>query len=345
MPPKANLPRRGRGRPPARHRSGDPAHLGPAVRHRAHRAHAPGTAPALLRRRPGPPGADAARPAARGHAGRGGALRHAPRPRCRRRPITRRPPRPGQTRGPDRARRRPADGARDRARRQARTSTRPAGAVRGRRCCGCPVPDRGARGLGRAALALDSTAVRDLVAERVDRGRGRGRTWDDVVRPVLVAVAQRWEHSGAGVEIEHLLSECVTAVFGARARRRSRPPRTPGRCCSPACRASSTSLPLVVLAAALAEQRRPLPVAGRDLPVDARWPRPSAGPRRRRSCCGRSSADRRRRRARVACPSPAPASAPSSPGPAGSARELPPRVVRLGSLVGRAARDRQRGSV
>ena len=42
-------------------------------------------------------------------------------------------------------------------------------------------------------------------------------TWDDVTRPVLAAVAQRWADTGAGIEIEHLLSDCVTAVLNAAA--------------------------------------------------------------------------------------------------------------------------------
>ena len=99
-------------------------------------------------------------------------------------------------------------------------------------------------GLGRAALALDADAVRGLLAESI-AATGVQATWDDVTRPVLAAVAQRWADTGAGIEIEHLLSDCVTAVFSAvaataapaayraagTARRDGRrsPPATPGR--------------------------------------------------------------------------------------------------------------------
>jgi hypothetical protein len=71
-----------------------------------------------------------------------------------------------------------------------------------------------ARGLGRAALALDSTAVADLLTEAVN-GDGVETTWDEVVRPVLGAVGVRWADTATGVEVEHLLTACVSAVFGA----------------------------------------------------------------------------------------------------------------------------------
>src|SRR5690606_31039537 len=48
-----------------------------------------------------------------------------------------------------------------------------------------------ARGLARAALALDSVAVCDVLTESV-RGEGVETTWDEVVRPVLGAVGTRW---------------------------------------------------------------------------------------------------------------------------------------------------------
>lgn len=75
-----------------------------------------------------------------------------------------------------------------------------------------------ARGLARAALAMDPVAVGTLLEESIATD-GVIRTWDDVARPVLAAVGQRWATSGHGVEVEHLLSECLIAVFAARAAR------------------------------------------------------------------------------------------------------------------------------
>ena len=98
-----------------------------------------------------------------------------------------------------------------------------------------------ARGLGRAALALDADTARGLLADSI-AATGVQATWDDVARPVLAAVGQRWADTGAGIEIEHLLSDCVTAVFSAVA-----PPPYPrvprGRYCSPGWRAISTDYP------------------------------------------------------------------------------------------------------
>ena len=77
-----------------------------------------------------------------------------------------------------------------------------------------PGAGRRARALGRPALALDADTARGLLADSI-AATGVQATWDDVLRPVLAAVAQRWADTGAGIEIEHLLSDCVTAVFSA----------------------------------------------------------------------------------------------------------------------------------
>lgn len=130
-----------------------------------------------------------------------------------------------------------------------------------------PGAGRGARGLGRAALALDAGAVHALLAESI-AASGVVRTWDEVARPVLAAVAERWAYTGAGVEIEHLLSECVLSVFGARVTDGAptgdvRPVLLAGM------PGEHHTLPIVVLAAALADQGvvcRPL---GPNLPVAA----------------------------------------------------------------------------
>jgi MerR family transcriptional regulator, light-induced transcriptional regulator len=67
-----------------------------------------------------------------------------------------------------------------------------------------------ARGLGRAPVA-----VRELLEEAIDAD-GLVATWEDVARPVLGAVGQRWAATGRGIEVEHLLSECLLAVLNTR---------------------------------------------------------------------------------------------------------------------------------
>jgi DNA-binding transcriptional MerR regulator len=127
-----------------------------------------------------------------------------------------------------------------------------------------PGAGRYARGLGRAALALDFPAARTVLVEAVDT-LGVVTTWDDVARPVLAAVARRWATTGAGVEIEHLLSHSIAAVFSAHALAEGEAPE--GR---PILLAGMPherhTLPLLVLAAALGDRSVPVQPMGTDLP-------------------------------------------------------------------------------
>jgi DNA-binding transcriptional MerR regulator len=122
------------------------------------------------------------------------------------------------------------------------------------------------RGLARAAVRLDAEAVggivRDLVAQR-----GVIAAWE-LIRPVLSAVADRWESTGEGVEIEHMLSEVITdAMRSHRAGQRHAVPGRPVLLAS--CPDDLHVLPVHVLAASLAEQRVPLRLFGASLPVAA----------------------------------------------------------------------------
>ena len=131
-----------------------------------------------------------------------------------------------------------------------------------------PLPDAGwhARGLARAATALDADAVRRLLDESIT-AVGAQATWDLAVRPVLVAIAQRWADTGTGIEIEHLLSNCVTGVFSALA---AATPTTTSRPVLLAGMAGDQhQLPLVVLSATLAQRGVTCRSLGPDLPADA----------------------------------------------------------------------------
>jgi DNA-binding transcriptional MerR regulator len=123
------------------------------------------------------------------------------------------------------------------------------------------------RGLNRAAAALDSQTVmakvRACIAEH-----GVLRTWDDVLRPVLTAVGARWAATGEGVEVEHLLSDSVTAVLRevvgtAHEDPGARPVLLAG---APD---EQHALPLHALAAALAERRVATRTLGPAMPVSA----------------------------------------------------------------------------
>jgi len=133
---------------------------------------------------------------------------------------------------------------------------------------GLPLPDAGwhARGLARAATALDADAVRRLLNESIS-AVGAQATWDLAVRPVLVAVAQRWADTGTGIEIEHLLSDCVTAVFSALAA--STPTTTARPVLLAGMAGDQHQLPIVVLTATLAQRGVTCRSLGADLPADA----------------------------------------------------------------------------
>jgi hypothetical protein len=124
-----------------------------------------------------------------------------------------------------------------------------------------------ARGLGRAALALDFPAARTVLVEAI-AALGVVTAWDEVARPVLAAVAGRWAMTGAGVEVEHLLSQSVTAVFSAHVVGQDGEPE--GR---PVLLAGMPqehhTLPLLVLGAALGDQGVPVRPLGADLPAVA----------------------------------------------------------------------------
>jgi DNA-binding transcriptional MerR regulator len=122
-------------------------------------------------------------------------------------------------------------------------------------------------GLSRAAMAMDAVAIHQLVADSIGR-LGAVAVWDDVLRPVLSALASRWAHSGECVEVEHLVHECtLAAVIGATpVVAAPRNPRPVLLCCTPEER---YSLPLQVLRAALAKDGIGTQMLGAALPAGA----------------------------------------------------------------------------
>jgi MerR family transcriptional regulator, light-induced transcriptional regulator len=123
-----------------------------------------------------------------------------------------------------------------------------------------------ARGLARAAMALDSAAAAEIVSTALGQ-RGVVPTWTDVVSPVLIGVGQRWAATGTGIDVEHLLAESVMASLRT-VRMRAAPVNA-----SPillACVAEDQhSLPLHAVAAALAERRVATRILGARVPLSA----------------------------------------------------------------------------
>ena len=121
------------------------------------------------------------------------------------------------------------------------------------------------RGLARAASRLDADALHgilgDLLAER-----GAIATWDQVLRPLLLAAGLRWAQTGDGIDIEHLLSESTINALRLHRGVQRRP--LPGR---PVLLSGSPEdlhvLPLHVIAAALAERRTPVRTLGARVPL------------------------------------------------------------------------------
>lgn len=110
-----------------------------------------------------------------------------------------------------------------------------------------------ARGLGRAALALDSPAAQHLLLEGM-HADGVVATWRDVWRPVLRALAERRQRSGAGSEATQLLVDCASTALRAVIATAPAPlnPRPVVLASAPG---EGQELELVALAAALAANR------------------------------------------------------------------------------------------
>ncbi|MDG4790696.1 MerR family transcriptional regulator [Micromonospora sp. WMMD1102] len=123
-----------------------------------------------------------------------------------------------------------------------------------------------ARGLARAAMRLDPVAMRAGIDAAIEAD-GVVATWDRLLRPVLVGVGERYAASAGYIEVEHLLSRCVSEALAAvpRPRAGAATPRIL-LCCADE---EQHSLPLEALAAALAELGVPCRLLGARVPAVA----------------------------------------------------------------------------
>ena len=147
-----------------------------------------------------------------------------------------------------------------------RAERRRRGAGPGGRVLGVPGADSAARGLARAASQLDLDGAEDVVLRGL-RERGVLHTWDELLRPVLIAAGARWAEIGDGIEVEHVLSE---ATLGALRRRRAELPAPEG---GPAVLIASApgdphSLPLHAVAVGLGERGCGSRVIGAQVPFN-----------------------------------------------------------------------------
>ena len=75
-----------------------------------------------------------------------------------------------------------------------------------------------------ASEALDSYGTL-VCAERAVARHGPARAWIDVFLPVLRELGSRWQHTGEGIEREHVATDAVEQVFQAFVRRHIAPGR------------------------------------------------------------------------------------------------------------------------
>jgi hypothetical protein len=125
--------------------------------------------------------------------------------------------------------------------------------------------DPAARGLGRTAMRLDVLGARQMIGELI-AARGVVQAWGEVLSPVLAAIGERASTTGKLVEVEHLLSGCISAAFAAL----PRPSRgVPVRLLLACADEEQHSLPIEALSAALAVRGIPARTLGARVPPGA----------------------------------------------------------------------------
>ncbi|MFC9088461.1 MerR family transcriptional regulator [Nocardiopsis dassonvillei] len=123
------------------------------------------------------------------------------------------------------------------------------------------------QGIARAAMRMDAELVEHLLEEALD-GYGVVAAWEDLAMPLLYGMGRKWEDTRRYVEVEHLLSWCVSSALRRVAAPEDADPagRPTVLACGPG---QMHSLPMEALAAALRERGVPRRVLGPCTPVAA----------------------------------------------------------------------------
>jgi len=123
------------------------------------------------------------------------------------------------------------------------------------------------RSLNRAAATLDASGCDQIISNSLD-SHGVVWTWENVLIPVLVALGEKWEQTGEGVEQEHLIAESVTGLFRNLANSVTEPEnaRPVLLACAPH---ELHTIPMYAIAAGLAEQNISSRVLGARMPAEA----------------------------------------------------------------------------
>jgi hypothetical protein len=107
-----------------------------------------------------------------------------------------------------------------------------------------------------------------MVRESLER-RGVIATWDSLVVPAMVTIGQRWAKTGQGVDVEHLMSECILGVLRYHVQRFAANPVNTRPILLACAEEEQHSLPLHAVSAALAERHVATRVLGARVPADA----------------------------------------------------------------------------
>jgi methanogenic corrinoid protein MtbC1 len=67
--------------------------------------------------------------------------------------------------------------------------------------------------LHRAATILDKSFIETVLRKDIAE-HGVIASWTEVIVPLLVIVGDEWERTGAGIEVEHMLSELLKNIMG-----------------------------------------------------------------------------------------------------------------------------------
>jgi methanogenic corrinoid protein MtbC1 len=123
------------------------------------------------------------------------------------------------------------------------------------------------RSLNRAASTLDASGCDQIISTSLEN-HGVVWTWENVLIPVLVALGEKWEQTGEGVEQEHLIAESVTGLFRNLANSVTEPEnaRPVLLACAPH---ELHTIPMYAIAAGLAEQNISSRVLGARMPAEA----------------------------------------------------------------------------
>jgi len=123
------------------------------------------------------------------------------------------------------------------------------------------------RGLLRAANMLDSNTCRQIVGNLLET-KGVLWTWNNVLVPSLKALGEKWEATGDGIEVEHLLSDAIEGQLRVIASTNFEPVNA-----RPVILACTThelhTLPIFAIAAGLAEHKISCRVLGARMPADS----------------------------------------------------------------------------